>query len=217
MNSRQTVVFAVSLLLISVAFADNNQPVLLQADRFSHIQFRKIPPNQYRFHDQQLSIQVNHSASFMMQAFDEVKTVRRVSFRWRSHGRPGVKNMQQEARRDGDDALFKLGLLLRSDEALFNPLLPAWMKKVRSLLHYPSANMINLVVGAKHPPGEQWPNPYNRRVTMISVPGIAGEDGWQQANYRFIEPRAVVAIWLMADGDNTGSVFGVDIRDIVLE
>jgi len=70
----------------------------------------------------------------MMQAFDKVKNVRRVSFRWRS----------------------------------------------------------------KHPPGEQWPNPYNRRVIMISIPSRPVADGWQQASYRFLEPEAVVAIWLMA-------------------
>ena len=60
-----------------------------------------------------------------------------------------------EKLRQGDDALFKLGLLLQSDEFLFNPILPAWMKKVESLLQYPSAYMVNLVAGARHRDGEQ--------------------------------------------------------------
>lgn len=49
------------------------------------------------------------------------------------------------------------------------------------------------------------------------MPSNRLENGWQQASYRFDEPQAVVALWLMADGDNTQSSFRVEIRDIVLE
>ncbi|MBE9560886.1 MAG: hypothetical protein IMF15_08850, partial [Proteobacteria bacterium] len=40
--------------------------------------------------------------------------------------------------------------------------------------------------------------------------------GWHAARYQFSEPVRVVAIWLMADGDDTHSAFTVSVRDIRL-
>ena len=97
------------------------------------------------------------------------------------------------------------------------------------VLNYSSENMIYLVAGSKHVAGEQWPNPYNHRVTMVAMSSeniesklesrIDGEfeEGWQQASYRFGEAVEVVAIWLMDDGDNTGSSFTSYVKDIKLE
>ena len=164
-----------------------------------------------------------------MKAFESVKPVKQVSFKWRSDQLPKVKDAVHEKQRVGDDAVFKLGLLLKSENEIDNPLLPKWMKQVKSLLNYSSENMIYLVAGSKHVAGEQWPNPYNHRVTMVAMSSeniesklesrIDGEfeEGWQQASYRFGEAVEVVAIWLMADGDNTGSSFTSYVKDIKLE
>ena len=188
---------------------------------YAHIQFGHIKANQYEFDERVLKVKVDSSASFLMKAFESVKPVWQVSFKWRSDRLPQVTDALHEKQKAGDDAVFKVGLLLRSENGIDNPLLPKWMRQVKSLLKHPSENMIYLVAGSKHVAGEQWPNPYNRRVTMMAMSSAGIEDelegGWQQASYRFGEPVEVVAIWLMADGDNTGSSFTSYVKDIIIE
>ena len=208
----------VAILQTSSLFADtSSETILLQKNAFEHISFRKIKPNVHTFFNQQLQIDVNNSASFLMQAFDHIKPVNRVYFEWRSEGLPQTKNAKHEEQREGDDAVFKLGLLLKSEDSLPNPFIPSWMKHVESLLKFPSENMIYLVANAKHETGKKWVNPYNKRVNMISIDGITDKQGWQHTSYQFETPVDVVAIWLMSDGDNTDSRFTVHIKNIRIE
>ncbi len=206
------VVFAESL--VGDFPAQKNIP-LLEED-FEHIQFKRIKENNYVYQDQQLKIEVDDSASFLMMPFDHVQKVSKVSFQWRSVGKPNIKNEKHEKKRNGDDAVFKLALLLKADDTLFNPLMPAWMKRVGKLLSLPSEEMIYLVAGAKHAAGERWINPYNDRVKMIAMKNDVDADGWLMASYAFDQPVEVVGLWLMSDGDNTGSKFTVRVKNIVL-
>jgi len=209
----------ISMLLCTGTFSSLAQAenIVLQADDFEHIQFKKIRASTYTFHDQLLQIDVDKSASFLMLPFDEVKKIDRVSFEWRSEGRLQIDSPQHEEQRNGDDAVFKLGLLQKSEDSFLNPFLPPWMKRVEALLKYPSENMINLVAAAKHAPGEQWPNPYNKRVTTIAVGSVSSGQGWMKASYQFAQPVDVVGLWLMADGDNTGSSFSTYVKNISIE
>ena len=209
--------FAAYLYVSSSYTGTPEKMVLLNAGEFEHIEFKRIKANRYTYRNQQLHIEVDSSASFLMQSFDEVRQVTQVNFGWRSEGQLKIRDRQHEEQRTGDDAVFKLGLLLEAKESIFNPLLPSWMKRVEKKLKYPSENMIFLVVGAKHAAAEQWVNSYNKRVAMISVGSLKDDHGWQQASYRFNTPLNVVAIWLMSDGDNTGSQFITDVKNIRIE
>jgi hypothetical protein len=213
----------VQLIIIMLLYANTSftvawaELISLHAEDFEHIQFKKIRASTYTFHDQLLQIDVDKSASFLMLPFAEVKKVNRVSFEWRSDGSPRVDSAYHEEQRTGDDAVFKLGLLLKSDDPSINPFLPSWMKRVEKLLKFPSENMINLVAAAKHESGEQWPNPYNKRVTTIAVGSVSSGQGWMKASYQFVQPVDVVGLWLMADGDNTSSSFSTYIKNINIE
>jgi hypothetical protein len=193
------------------------ESIALQAENFEPIQFKKIPANKYSYDKGVLKIEVDASASFLMLPFDTVKKIKKVSFEWRAEGAPLIKNAQHELQRNGDDAVFKLGLLLKSEDESINPFVPSWLKQVRQQLKFPSEEMIYLVVGAKHAPGERWISPYNRRITMISVASQSDESGWQKSSYVFDKSQDAVALWLMADGDNTHATFSVSIKNIVLE
>jgi len=207
-----------ALLQANTLFAEAKaEKIVLQADAFEHIEFKKIKASRYVFHEQLLQIDVDESASFLMLPFAAVKKINRVSFEWRSDGGPRLESAHHEEQRNGDDAVFKLGLLLESDGPLLNPFLPSWMKRVETLLKFPSENMINLVAAAKHAPGEQWPNPYNKRVTTIAIGSVEKGQGWMQAAYQFEQPVDVVGLWLMADGDNTHSRFTTYIKNIIIE
>lgn len=215
---------AVSILLIPVlsylAFTFFTLPpekiISLTAGDFEHIQFRTKTPTAYSYHenDNGLLIKVDNSASFLMQAFTAVKQVNQVSFEWKSEGLPAIENAAHESRRSGDDAVFKLGLLIETPDAISDVLLLSWMRRVDSLLKFSSDEMFFLVAGAKHVAGQRWVGPYNNRVTMIAMNNDAGEQGWFQASYQFSEPVKVVAIWLMADGDDTSSSFTAHIKNI---
>ena len=199
-------------------YAGSMEKVLdLKADNFEHIEFKRIKQNRYSFHGQQLQVDVEGSASFLMKPFDSVRKVRQVSFKWRSNGAPKIKDAQHEEQKQGDDAVFKLGLLLEGSDSFSNPFVPAWVKRVDGLLKYPSEDMIYLVADSKHVPGQRWVNPYNKRVTMIAIDSVDDAQNWQRSSYYFDTPVNVVGLWLMSDGDNTASSFTVNIKDIKLE
>ena len=203
---------------IKYAYADvQGTSVSLRADNFSHIEFKRIKSSHYVFNNNQLKVAVEGSASFLMKPFDDVELINRVSFKWRSKGVPEIKNALHEESRAGDDAVFKLGLLLSGEDSFPNLLLPSWMKRVEKNLHHPSNSMIYLVANAKHISGQRWVNPYNKRITMIAANNAVDDKGWKTSSYRFDAPVDVVALWLMSDGDNTDSAFTVHIKDIIIE
>lgn len=194
------------------------EAISLQADNFEHVQFKKIKPNNHVYENNFLKIDVDESASLLMLPFDTVKKISKVSFEWRSEGLPLVNDAQHESSKAGDDAVVKIGLLLKADDMpLFNPFTPSWLKRVNALLTFPSDNMVYLVVNAKHATGEKWLNPYNARVLMVSISSMKGLDDWQQASYQLDQSLAVVALWIIADGDNTESKFTSYIKNIQLE
>lgn len=211
------------MILVAIVYANTiaaetpSEIIPLQAKAFEHIKFSRIKSNHHTYHDRGLQIDVDQSASFLMQPFDHIRPVKRVSFEWRSDGLPKIKNAQNEGQKSGDDAVFKLGLLLETEGSISNPFIPKWMKRVEKLLNFPSEEMVYLVADARHATGEQWANPYNDRVTMISIGSIEIKQDWKLASYEFEVPVDVVAIWLMADGDNTRSHFTVHIKNIKIE
>ncbi|MDT8283355.1 MAG: DUF3047 domain-containing protein [Gammaproteobacteria bacterium] len=205
-------------LFVNVSSAEQaTEAISLQAENFEHIQFKKIPANKYSYKKGVLTIEVDDAASFLMLPFDTLKMIKKVSFDLRSEGEPLLENVQHELQQSGDDAVFKLGILLRSGDDSISLFVPSWLKQVRQQLKFPSEEMIYLVAGAKHAPGERWANPYNERITMISVESLDDASGWHKSSYIFNRSQEAVALWLMADGDNTHASFSVSVKNIVLE
>lgn len=110
------------------------------------------------------------------------------------------------------------GLILSGQPELIpEALLPRWVRQVRKTLKHPSDQMIYLIPDARHAPGEAWRSPYNANISMISVSSQPIDDGWQQAVYRLATPQQTVGLWIMADGDNTASVFSSQLRNLVID
>lgn len=183
---------------------------------FEHIEFGRIPANTVNVDADTITLDVMKSASFLMHSFDDVLNVKQVSMSWKSDGKPAVPNAIKEQQKGGDDAVVKLGLLLRADKKPFKPFLPAWMEKVEASLKYPSTEMIYAVADSKHNSGERWVSPYNDRVTMVSMQDGMSDDGWYHSKLVFEQPVEVVAVWLMSDGDDTQSSFTTQVRVIQL-
>ncbi len=70
----------VILLHTNTLFADSkDSEVLLRESNFEHIEFSRIKSNLHRFHNQQLKIEVDSSASFLMKPFNAEQLLTKVS------------------------------------------------------------------------------------------------------------------------------------------
>ena len=194
------------------------EELVLKKDFFQHIHFRRIQPTAVNFENGQIRFDVHKSSSFLLTAFDEIKSVRRVSFQWKADGMLNKSSASQEKTRKGDDAWLRVGLIISGEPDLVpEPLLPRWVIKVRDALKHPSDRMIYLIPDAQHAPGETWRSPFSSNINMISVRSLDGPDGWNQVTHVFSEPQQSVGLWLMADGDNTDSIFHSRLRRLVIE
>ena len=189
-------------------------PLTLSA--WHHITFDGIPPTGYRQDGAGLRMEVARSASFLLQAFPAARPVRHVSFDWRSEGELKIADAATEQTKAGDDAHLKVALLLAGDAPLVPFFAPAWIKAVRDDLKQPTDHMVELVAGAKAPGGAKWPSPYSSSITMLAVASTPS-GGWQHADVTFPQGLEVVAVWLMADGDNSGSTFTTWVKALELE
>lgn len=186
----------------------------LENNKFEHIQFKDIEPNQFEFRDNILAINVNKSASFLLQPFQQIKTISKVSFDWKSHGTLNVNSKDVEASREGDDAYLRIGLLIKGKPPVISFFAAGWIKKIKTLLHHPSNRMAYVVSGAQHSAGETWESPYTSSIHIISAKSSQLNDNWMRAEHRFTVAIEVVGLWIMADGDNTGSSFSTQLRNL---
>ncbi len=195
------------------------EPIIIGANNTQHIQFKHIAPTQYRFENGTLNAEVKNSASFLLLPFKMEKTVRAVTYDWKLNtGKLNINDPVEETKRAGDDSVFKLGLMIKAQTQSSLPFYaPHWLKQVRAALLFPSEMMIYIVADAKHAAGEHWTNPYNRRIEMIAANSRKLDSGWTEASYVLKKPESVIGLWLMSDGDNTGSTFKVQIKNIRLE
>ena len=209
---------SVFLVLLLVAVQPRAEQIVLDQDNFDHIHFKRIKPNQVSFSDGVIHFDVNKSASFLLLAFDDIKSIHSVSFLWTASGMLNKNSIEHENTRKGDDAWLRVGLIIEGQpEYVPEPLLPRWMKQVRQTLKHQSSRMVYLIPGALHTPGDTWKSPFSSDVDMISVSSRDMHDGWKQASYEFTNPQQAVGLWIMADGDNTGSIFESRLRNLVVE
>lgn len=211
-----TKILLLPLLLAAVTL--NAEQIILDQDDFEHIHFKRIRPNIVDISDNTIHFEVNKSASFLLLAFDEIRNIQHVSFEWRASGQLNKRNIEHENTRNGDDAWLRVGLIIEGQAAdIPEPLLPRWMKQVRKTLRYTSNSMIYLIPGAKHEPGQTWQSPFNSDIDMVSVESISMGDEWKRVVHEFDLPLQTIGLWIMADGDNTASVFNSQLRSLVIQ
>ena len=204
------------LLLVSVQL--NAEQIILDKHNFQHIHFKRIKPNIVTFSEDAIHFEVNKSASFLLFAFDEIKSFRSVSFEWKANGILNKNSVEHEKTRSGDDAWLRVGLIIEGQaEDIPEPLLPRWMKQVRKTLRYTSGRMIYLIPDARHAPGETWRSPFSSNVDMVSVGSSNTNDEWSNVTYEFTQPLQTIGLWIMADGDNTRSTFNSQLRNLIIE
>jgi hypothetical protein len=185
---------------------------------FEHIHFKRIKPNNVSFANDIIHFEVNKSASFLLTAFDDIKPVRKVSFEWKADGMLNKDSVEQEKTRKGDDAWIRIGLIISGEPELVpEVLLPRWARQVRRTLKHPSDRMLYLIPDARHAPGTYWKSPFSAEIGMVSVASTDMNNGWKRVDYEFTDPQLTVGLWIMADGDNTDSIFSSRLKNLVIE
>jgi hypothetical protein len=206
------------MLLVLPAFQLRAEPVIVDEHSVEHIHFKRINPNTVSFDNGIIRFDVDNSASFLLLAFDDIKNVNTVAFQWKAAGKLKKNSEQHERTRKGDDAWLRIGLILEGEPAhVPEALLPRWMQQVRKTLKYPSNRMVYLVPGALHAPGTNWQSPFSEDIDMVSVSSSPASNGWKQVEHRFAEAQRTIGLWIMADGDNTNSVFSSELRHLVID
>ncbi|MCC7111487.1 MAG: DUF3047 domain-containing protein [Deltaproteobacteria bacterium] len=191
--------------------------VPLDVARFSSLSMGNVPPTGYRNAGSALVMRVRSSASFLLLPLATPQTVRGVHLRWRSTGRRDVGTAAEEVTKAGDDHLLRVGLMLAGDAPTVPSFAPAWVKAVRDRLTSPSNRMVQLVAGAHHAPGSWWKNPYAESIDCVALPTEPAGDGFSRSSIALDAPVTVVGLWLMADGDDSGSSFETTLADLQLE
>lgn len=184
---------------------------------FHHVVFDDHKPTVYENHGSILSAHVEASASFLFQPFDAPRRVQTLSFSWRvKSGSLPPKTVASESEKSGDDAPVRIGLLISGKAPLIPFFAPSWIKAVRDHAKLPADDLIFVVAGSKHPAGSVWPSPYDQALRLIAPVEQPDRDGWTKASHTFDPPLSVVGLWIMADGDDTGSRFDAEVRDLEL-
>lgn len=191
--------------------------VPLEVARFSHLSMGEVPPTSYRNAGGALVMRVRSSASFLLLPLAAPQSVRGVHLRWRSAGLREVDTAAAEVTKAGDDHLLRVGLILAGDAPTVPSFAPAWVKSVRERLRSPSSRMIYLVAGAHHAPGSWWKNPYADSIDSVALPAERAGDGWTRSSILLAAPVTVVGLWLMADGDDSGSTFETTLAELELD
>jgi hypothetical protein len=182
--------------------------------------YRRIPPNAVEFSSSGMSIAVRSSASPLIHALRAPRRIKRVIVRLKLAG-----NLAKpaEAAKWDEDSQFRLGLVVDGDKrlrGLSRALAPDWVKRLFSLAQNGGGvdRILFLMIGRSpakigdsrlHPSSDL----IEERITWLAGDGR----GTRVLEADLDPPLPVSALWISADGDDTGSSYALRIESIELE
>lgn len=206
------------IFLLGFARMAESQPLNLNVTEYGDIRFDDIPITKFTSKDNVLTMEVEKSSSAKILPFTTIRSVKTVTFDWRSSGEIKMPAGLDEKSKKADDAYFRLGLVIHGEKPFIPFFASAWIKKIAKIMKYPSDKMIYLIPRKTQRKPRKWLSPYSDSIENIAVDctKVLKTDGWLQCGYEFNSLQKVVGIWLMADGDNTQSVFRTVVKNLVL-
>ncbi|SME95805.1 DUF3047 domain-containing protein [Pseudobacteriovorax antillogorgiicola] len=217
MINRLLLLAKLSLCILPGSALASTPTMTLSPSEFEHITFDDIPPTKYRLEKPDtLVAEVKQSSSILLKPFAKVQSIQKVQVLWQSSGQLKLKDTSHEKKKSGDDALFRIGLILSGEAPMVPFFAPAWVKKSRDVLKLASDRMLYLVVGSPSAPGSRWESPYSSSIESLVMESKPSAEGWQAAEVSFEKPLKVVGLWLFADGDDTKSEFTSRLKDLKL-
>lgn len=180
-----------------------------------------IPRHETRFSDAGLQIVVARSASPVVYRLPAPLRVRRLHVRGRIDGRLNVTAARQ-GQRGHDDFAMRVGLVepgdrrLRGVARLFTP---EWLRQLHDLAPpgtgISQVRFFNLgVAGTRIGTRRRHPLSDLLHEEIVATPN---HDGTFEISASFDRPLTTIALWISADGDDTGSSFVVTLERIEVE
>ncbi len=208
------------MIAISVPLALSIAALGAAAD-WHALQFRRIPPIQHHVKNDQITLEVKTSAGGLVRRLPRGTRVKSLVVTGSVRGELEVdENRLWE--RGHEDAYLRVGLIVqggRSLSTLERLMAPAWICTMDDVLcadgSAPSAIRNHLLVPHASWIGKQRPNP-NMKQLMDHIVATPGADGRFKMRVDLPEALDLVGLWLMADGDDSGSSFTVLVDSLEL-
>jgi len=214
----RTFLIVICFCLLSLsAYGRTLYPLKILKD-LDTLTFSKIPETQYLAKNQSLTINVRKSASFYILPLKTPAKVKKVSFRWQLlTGKLNIDSARTEETKEGDDAIFRAGLITLGKPRAMPWFLPEWLETLGKKLRHPPDRLYWLVAGSRHKKGVMWESPWSDMVRHISLTGKL-QKGWNTEEYTpSPDFPAITGVMFGSDGDNSGSSFTVVLRDFQLQ
>jgi len=197
-------------------------PMQLDNQHWQALEYRSIPANRVTQLEQGLKIQVDASASPLIYVFDEAKTINEVSVMGMIGQLPVIPPGLVQGEKGADDFPFRLGLVLEGDKtlSLAQELFAAqWVKILFNLApeasgidHIMFLNLANSGLASSFAAKREHPDG-NGLYTELIVERVFAEQNFN-INYALPMPERVIALWISADGDDTGSKYALTVNSI---
>lgn len=185
------------------------------------LQFRGIPPIQHSMKGGKITLEVKNSAGGLVRRLPKETQVKSFILTGNVKGELKVE-ADRLWEKDQDDAFLRVGLIVaggRSLGRLERLVAPAWVVTMNDVLcadgRAPSAIRSHLLVPHAKWIGKQRPNPQMKQLVdhIVATPDA---DGRFTMRVDLPEALDLVGLWLMADGDDSGSTFTVEIDSLEL-
>lgn len=207
-----------TLTLGSSAMAKAQVPAPLKAKPWHHITFDDIPPTAYGVGDNEWTMKVAKSSSAMVYPFKKIQKVSRVAFEWQMMGQLKTRSAEQEKTKEGDDAPLRVGLVVYGEGPSIPFFAPAWIKALGDIMIHDSDALIYLSPGLKTPSGQTFQSPYSSSIHTQSISCQTQKASkWLRCQVDLQPAKKLAGLWIMADGDNTGSTFVTKVRRLQLQ
>ncbi len=212
-------------LFLAITFISLTQADSLIPKNFEVLTFSSIKPNVVAFHDKEIKITVEGSASPLIYPLKKPKMFKRVSLKGKIKGKlnlPSPKKINQ-GDKGADDFTFRLGLVTEGKKTLNffqRAIAPSWITKLYSLGKKARASGIKEivfynVVQEKSLLGKEREHPISEllKEKFIIAPNKEGEFEMTLTE-KDLPDENIVALWISCDGDDTKSSYEISLSDI---
>lgn len=205
-----------SFLLLAAAIA-----VLGTSADWHALQFRSIPPIQSSVKGGKITLEVKSSAGGLVRRLPKDTRVRSLVVTGSVKGELKV-DAGRLWEKGHEDAYLRVGLIVAGGRPLGRLerlMAPAWICTMDDVLcadgRAPSAIRNHLLVPHAGWIGKQRPNP-NMKQLVDHIAATPGADGRFTMRVDLPGTLELVGLWLMADGDDSGSTFTVEVDALEL-
>ena len=202
------------------AFALTRVPLELDSQHWHLLEYHNIPANRVSQNEGGIRIDVQASASPLIYTFEQPQSIRHISVSGKISLLPAIPEGAQQGDRGADDFPFRLGLVLEGDKNLtFAQRLIAsdWVKQLFDLA--PESSGIDQVrfLNLRNPAPVNWQqriHPESRGLFTEVIVGQADANMRFELEHTLDAPLRVLALWISADGDDTGSFYSLTLDSV---